>query len=294
MFDAAAVAENVPYRVSLPETCRYFEGIPSGSLRVKRGHSLFHAGDQFSSIYPIAFGSFKAMAVDREGRQQVTEFPLCGDVLGLDGIGSGRYTVTAVALEDSELVVLPFISVERAARDDRDLQRALCELLSSQIVYDHGVMMVLGSLRASERLAGFLLTLSRRFERRGYSAGEVYLRMGRADIGSYLGMKIETVSRMLTTFAERGLIELHDKHMRLLDVEGLEGAWKGTGLRIGREDRRQQLGEQAGMLLADARNICLRSSVARALSQSLRKRGETARVVTLSPQELAGVTKFPR
>lgn len=276
MIAAAAIAENVPDRVALPNGCRFFEGVPSSSLRVKRGRSVFHAGDQFSAIYCVRVGSFKTLAGDYEGRQQVTGFPLPGDVLGLDGIGTGRHSVTAVALEDSQVILFSFTSVERAAREDRGLQHALYALMSSEIVHDHDAMMVLGSLHASERIAGFLLALSRSYQRLGYSAGEFHLRMGRADIGSYLGMKIETVSRMLNTFAHLGLIALHDKHIRLLDVDALERTWKGNGVRSGREDRQQRLWEQAGMLLADARNTSLRSAAARALSQAIRNQRERA------------------
>lgn len=220
---------------ALAELPYYFDGIPSSFVRVKRGRSVFHAGDEFFSIFPVRFGSFKTLAGDCDGRQQVTAFPLPGDVLGLDGIGSGRHSVSAVALEDSEVILLSFKSVEHAARDDRNLQRALHAMMASQIVHDHSVMMVLGSLHAGERVAAFLLAMSRSYQRLGYSAAEFYLRMGRADIGSYLGITIETVSRMLNTFAEQGLIELHDKHIRLLDVEELERTWKGSGVRSGRQ-----------------------------------------------------------
>ncbi len=255
MIAAAAAAENVPHRVSLPESCRCFEGIPSTSLRVKRGRSLFHAGDEFSSIYPVIFGSFKTLAGDYHGRQQVTRFPLPGDVIGLDGIGSGRHTGTAVALEDSEVIVLAFANVERAARDDSRLQHALHAFMAGQIIHDHQVMMVLGTLHAAERVAAFLLSLSRSYQRLGYSPAEFYLRMGRADIGSYLGMKIETVSRMLNTFSSHGLIELHDKHIRLLDVGGLERTSRGHGLRIGREERERRLGEQARTVPAPSQSL---------------------------------------
>ena len=220
----------------------YFEGIPSSSVRVKRGRSVFHAGDEFFSIYPVRFGSFKTLAGDYDGRQQVTAFPLPGDVLGLDGIGSGRHSVSAIALEDSEVMLLSFKSVEHAALDDRNLQRALHAMMASQIAHDHRVMMLLGALHAGERVAAFLLTMSHRYQRLGYSAAEFYLRMGRADIGSYLGITIETVSRMLHTFAEQGLIELHDRHIRLLDVVGLERTWKGNGVPSGSRQGTSKLG----------------------------------------------------
>ena len=220
-------SQNAPQRLSPPDSFREFEGLPSSALRVKRGCSLFHAGDEFCAIYSVRFGSFKTFAGDHEGRQQVTGFALPGDFLGFDGIGGDCYNLTAVALEDSEVLLLPFASLERAARDNVNLQRYLHVLMAREIVHDHGVMMLLGSLRAGARLAAFLLTLSQRFQRLGYAAADFNLRMTRADIASYLGLKIETVSRTLTLFAADGLIEVHDKHIRLVDLAGLDRMWKG-------------------------------------------------------------------
>lgn len=224
---AVAATPNIPQRASLPDSFRHFESVISSSLRVKRGHNLFHAGDQFSSIYVVGVGSFKTFAGDYAGRQQVTGFALPGDVLGLDGIGSRRQSVSAVALEDSEVVVMPFDSVERAARDDCNLQRELYALMSRQIVREYGVMTMLGSLCASERIAAFLLTLSRRYQRLGYSPVDFHLRMTRADIGCYLGLKIETVSRIFTILGDRGVIEVNAKHIRLLDVTRLNEIMQG-------------------------------------------------------------------
>ena len=251
-------------RVSPAESFRPFEAVPSSPLRVKRGRCLFHAGDKFSAIYSVRFGSFKTFTGDHEGRQQVTGFALAGDFLGFDGIGGDGYNLTAVALEDSEVLVLPFASLERAARDHVDLQHYLHVLMSREIVHDQGVMMLLGSLRAGARLAAFLLTLSRRFQRLGYSAADFNLRMTRADIASYLGLKIETVSRTLSLFAADGLIEVHDKHIRLVDLEGLDRTWKGD------TEGTDTVIERAAMVRADARNTRQSTATAVALSRSMR------------------------
>ena len=127
--------------------------------------------------------------------EQVTGFQMAGEMLGLDGIGSGRYNGNAVALEDSEVCVLPFAMIEELGREVPAIQRNLHTVLSREIVRDHGVMMLLGSMSAEERLAAFLINLSRRFTARGYSSSDFYLRMTREEIGSYLGLKLETVSR---------------------------------------------------------------------------------------------------
>ena len=190
--------------------------------RVKRGESLFGAGDEFNSIYAIRSGFFKTSVVDGEGREQVTGFFMGGELLGMEGIGSGRHNGTATALEDSEVCVMPYSLVESMAHDYPQFQRHLHSVLSREIVRDHGVMMLLGSMRAEERLAAFLSNLSKRFVRRGYSPSDFHLRMTREEIGSYLGLKLETVSRLFSQFQKEKLIEVEQKHVRILDIEGLE------------------------------------------------------------------------
>jgi len=205
-----------------PEDMQRIEGLVYARRRVKRGETLFNAGDTFGSIYAIRSGFFKTSVIDGEGREQVTGFCMGGELLGLDGLGAGRYNGTAVALEDSEACVLPFALVEELSHDIRPLQRQLHSVLSREIVRDHGVMMLLGSMRAEERLATFLLNLSRRFMRRGYSSSDFHLRMTREEIGSYLGLKLETVSRLFSSFQKDNLIEVQQKHVRILDIAGLE------------------------------------------------------------------------
>ena len=191
--------------------------------RVRRGESIFAAGDEFKSVYAIRSGFFKTSVVDDEGREQVTGFFMGGELLGLDGIGTGRHNGTAIALEDSDVCVMPYTLIEEMARELPSLQRHLHAVLAREIVRDHGVMMLLGSMRAEERLAAFLLNLSKRFTRRGYSQTEFHLRMTREEIGSFLGLKLETVSRLFSKFQEDGLIEVQQKHVRILDAGGLEG-----------------------------------------------------------------------
>ena len=190
--------------------------------RVKRGESLFATGDEFRAIYAIRTGFFKSTVVDGEGREQVTGFFMGGELLGMDGLGSGRHNATAVALEDSEVCVMPYSLIEEMSREMPSLQRQLHAVLSREIVRDHGVMMLLGSMRAEARLATFLLNLSRRFVRRGYSPSDFHLRMTREELGSYLGLKLETVSRLFSHFQKSGLIEVDQKHIRILDIKGLE------------------------------------------------------------------------
>ena len=190
--------------------------------RMKKGEALYQAGAPFNAVYAIRSGSFKASLLDNEGREQVTGFFMGGELLGLDGLGSGNYHAAAVALEDSEVCVLPYALIEELSREVPALQRQLHTVLAREIVRDHGVMMLLGTMRAEQRLATFLLNLSGRFLRRGYSASDFRLRMTREEMGSYLGLKLETVSRLFSQFHGAGLIEVDHRHVRIRDTQGLE------------------------------------------------------------------------
>ena len=185
--------------------------------RVKRGDTLFHAGADFESLYAVRSGFFKSSVVLEDGRDQVTAFHMAGEVLGLDGIGTGHHTADLVALEDSEVCVIPYAHLEEPS-----LQRQLHKLMSRELVRDQGVMLLLGTMKAEERLAAFLLNLSQRFVARGFSPAEFHLRMTRDEIGSYLGLSLETVSRLFSRFHDDGLIAVQQKHIRILDVAGLK------------------------------------------------------------------------
>jgi len=190
--------------------------------RVKRGETLYQAGDTFKSLYAIRSGFFKSCVLLEDGRDQVTAFHMPGELMGMDGIGNDRHNVNAVALEDSEVCIIVFSSLEQAASEVRGLQRQFHKVMSRELVRDQGVMMLLGTMRAEERLATFLLNLSQRFLARGYSQTEFNLRMTREEIGSFLGLKLETVSRIFSRFDDEGLISVQQKKVRILDVAGLK------------------------------------------------------------------------
>jgi len=190
--------------------------------RIQRGQHLYRGGDAFAAIFAIKTGFFKTDVLLEDGREQVTGFQMAGEILGMDGIGSERHTCNAVALEDSEVCVIPFADLENYSREISALQHHFHKMMSREIVRDHGVMMLLGVMRAEERLAAFLLNLSQRFTARGYSPTEFILRMTRNEIGSYLGLKLETVSRAFSRFNEEGLISVHQKHIQIRDAAGLK------------------------------------------------------------------------
>lgn len=194
----------------------------SSRRRIKKGDSLYQVGETFTAIYAIRSGFFKTDVLMEDGRDQVTGFQMAGELLGLDGISTEQHTCNAVALEDSEICAIPFAQMETLSREIHTLQHHFHKVMSREIVRDHGVMMLLGTMRAEERLAAFLLNLSQRFTARGYSHSDFNLRMTREEIGSYLGLKLETVSRAFSRFQEEGHIAVQQKHVRILNVTGLK------------------------------------------------------------------------
>jgi CRP/FNR family transcriptional regulator len=189
--------------------------------RINRGDALFRAGDRFDALYALRLGFMKSQVNTPDGREQVTGFHMAGEIVGLDGISSDKHSCDVIALEDTEVCVIPYDRVEEVAASVPVLRQHFHKVMSREIVREHGVMLLLGSMHAEERLAAFLLNLSQRFAARGYSKTEFVLRMTRAEIGSYLGLKLETVSRALSRFAADGLIEVNQKHVRIVDTSGL-------------------------------------------------------------------------
>ncbi len=189
--------------------------------KIKRGESLFRNGEKFTSLYAIRTGFFKTCVAAEDGRDQVTGFQMAGEIIGLDGIVNDHHSCDAVALEDAEVCVMPFERIEDLSREINGLQRHVHRIMSREIVREHGVMLLLGSMRAEERLAAFLLNLVQRLHARGFSQSELILRMTREEIGSYLGLKLETVSRTFSKFVDDGMVEVKQRHVRILDTEAL-------------------------------------------------------------------------
>ena len=195
----------------------FLDGLVYTRKRVKRGDRLYRAGATFESLYAVRSGFFKSCFALADGREQVTGFHMAGELVGLDGIATDAHAADVIALEDSEVCVIPY-----ARLDEPRLQRQLHKVMSRELVREQGVMMLLGTLRAEERLAAFLINLSQRFLARGYSRDDFHLRMTRDEIGSYLGLSLETVSRLFSRFQEDGLITVQQKHIRILDIPGLK------------------------------------------------------------------------
>ena len=205
-----------------------FVEITAAKRKVVRGSSLYHSGDSFESLYAVHSGAFKTVGASREGDEKITGFHLAGELLGLEAINIGRHGYSAVALEDSEVCVIPFAPLEKMAMAVPALQHQLLRALSSDISRDQGLMQLLGSMTAEQRLAAFLLSVSRRNQHLGFSAIRFVLRMTREDIGNYLGLTLETVSRLMSRFQREGLIGVQQRDVELKDSSRLRemvGHW---------------------------------------------------------------------
>ncbi|MGY6123530.1 fumarate/nitrate reduction transcriptional regulator Fnr (plasmid) [Paraburkholderia strydomiana] len=203
------------------EELQRIESLVCPSRTIKQGETIFRANDSFQSIYAVRAGSFKTVVMHRDGREQVTGFHLAGDSLGLDGVCSGYHSCDAVALEDSKVCIIPFHLLEAMCREVKVVQQHVHRMMGGEIVRESSQMMLLGTMSAEQRVATFLLSLSDRLRKRGYSPAEFHLRMTREEIGSYLGIKLETVSRMLSKFQRDRLLDARGKDIRILDHEAL-------------------------------------------------------------------------
>jgi CRP/FNR family transcriptional regulator len=202
------------------------DGMMFARRNVAMGEVLYHEGDKFHFVYAVRSGTFKSSLTLADGREQVSGFHIAGELMGLDGLASSKHASTATALEDTEVCAIPYAHLNELAGQSPNLQMVMARLMSREIVREHSLMMLLGSMNAEERLAAFLLNLSQRMKARGYSAREFHLRMSRAEIGSYLGMKLETVSRTFSAFQAQRLLEVDKKHIRITDLEGLQRAFE--------------------------------------------------------------------
>ena len=215
----------LPCGMSGEEMCD-LDDLQFSRRKVETGQNLYLEGDRFNTIYAVRSGTFKSGMTLKDGREQVTGFQMAGELRGLDGLANGVHATSATALEDAEICAIPYAHLSELATTSTDLQHVISRLMSREIVREHSLMMLLGSMNAEERLAAFLLNISQRMKARGYSASEFHLRMSRAEIGSYLGMKLETVSRTFSAFQQQRLLEVDKKHVRIVDLDGLTRAFE--------------------------------------------------------------------
>lgn len=194
---------------------------------LREGESLFRAGDPFQALYAINAGSVKTSILPEDGREQVAGYYMQGEIVGFDGIASGRHTCNSAALENSVVCAVPFASLEHLARTMPMLQQCIYRMLTQEVARNHDIMLQFGIRDAQVRLVAFLLDLAKRCRRCGLSASELTLRLSRAEMGSYLGLNLATVSRALSRLQDAGLMQVQGRHIKLLDPPSLKSLVAG-------------------------------------------------------------------
>ena len=200
---------------------QHLDRIINRRKRVRRGEYLYRSGDVFSALYALRTGFFKTVLTSENGQEHVTGFYMTGELMGMDAICNDRHNCDALALEDSEICEIPYPALESLCREIPALQHEFHKIMSREISRNHSLVILLSSMSADERLAAFLLNLSQRMGARGYSQTQFQLRMTRGDIGNYLGLKLETISRTLSKFQEEGLVGVQNKNLVLNDLTRL-------------------------------------------------------------------------
>lgn len=190
-------------------------------LRVEKGQPLFQHGTALDALFSVRTGSMKSQIVEASGQQQITGFFLPGEIVGLDGMLDGIHSSTAIAMEDSEVCVVKLEDIDEISRYVPSLQHQVRRLMSKEIARSHQVLLALGSMRSEQRLAAFLINLSQRLTALGYSPTDFVMRMSREEIGNYLGLTLETISRLFSRFARDGVIRVNQREVKILDMAAL-------------------------------------------------------------------------
>jgi CRP/FNR family transcriptional regulator len=210
----------LPLALTQPEMTK-LDGIIKKSTPYRRGESIYRQGDAFASIYAVRAGMVKSTVINARGEEQITGFYFPGELLGLNSLHENIYSGTAIALETVSLCEIPFVKLDELSALLPELRRQLMRQMSQEISDEQNMMLVLAKTSAEEKLGNFLIRLSHRFKRLGFSAAQFRLTMSRVDIGNYLGLAVETVSRTLTKLQLRGVIKGEGKEVTILDMEGL-------------------------------------------------------------------------
>ena len=201
-----------------PEAMRHLGRLLARRHRFRKGDALYCVGATANALLAIQTGSCKTSLVTKDGQEQICGYYLAGDIIGIDGLGNGVRDCQAVALEDVEGCWLSFDRVDAFAEVNQTFRHNLNNLVSQDIVRGHAGMLILGSMHAEQRLAAFLLDLSERYKGKGYSSSEFVLRLTREEIGSLLGLKLETVSRVFSRFQRNGIVQVEGRLLKLLDL----------------------------------------------------------------------------
>jgi len=198
-----------------------FDAIIKRRAPLVLGEVLCRQGEPFSHIFVVRSGSFKQVLLDPHGEEQIGHFHLPGELMGLESIEDGSHAGSIIAMERSTACEIPFHQLDALAERMPELRNQLYRSMSQVMGEEHRLIRLLTCKSADERMAGFLLDLARRFGRYGHSPESFRLPMSRTDIGNYLGLAVETVSRILGRLQQQSLITLNGRELHLLQPEAL-------------------------------------------------------------------------
>jgi CRP/FNR family transcriptional regulator len=250
MFSTSIPAKNVVYNITPPASARSADpharklwsslkdvckllGIAFGAsvehepvqfqhMAVQTGQRVYTMGQPFDMLYVVRSGFLKTVVIDDGGSEQILNFPMKGNLLGIDGLHNKRYPSEAVALSTCDIVCVPFKQLAALGQQHPGLETAIYSILSQELMHEHSMLNTISSLSAEARVARFLVWLSNRYMKMGYSGTQFNLRMTRQEIGSYLGLTLETVSRALSGFKQMGLIEVNQRAIEIKDLYALQ------------------------------------------------------------------------
>ncbi|WP_286232541.1 fumarate/nitrate reduction transcriptional regulator Fnr [Thalassotalea sediminis] len=188
---------------------------------IHKGEQLFHDGDKMKSLYAVRSGTFKTFTVNESGEEQITGFHLAGDLLGFEAIALSEHSSFATALETSMVCEIPYDTLDALSNTMPKLKKQILRMMSAEIKTDQEMLTLLNRKNAEQRLATFLSSLSNRYKDRGLSATEFRLTMTRSDIGNYIGLTVETISRLLNRFHKNGIINVDGKFITIVDLDKL-------------------------------------------------------------------------
>jgi CRP/FNR family transcriptional regulator len=203
------------------EALNRFEALRNPIRVIGRGQHLYRAGDPFDMLYVVRSGTLKVSIAAEDGEEQITGFHFPGEITGLDGIDTQHYRSSAVALETASICAFPYRRFAALCKEFPALQESAWQQMSQEISSGQQLLLTMGRKDAEARLATFLLTVSERLKRLGYSATEFRLAMARQEIGDYLGLTLETVSRVFTRFQQAGLLRRDRRFVKIVDLNAL-------------------------------------------------------------------------
>jgi CRP/FNR family transcriptional regulator len=198
------------------------EKIVKRASPLQRGEYLFRGGDPFNGIYAVRSGLLKVYANADCGDEQIIGFYLPGEILGLDAIENEVHTCFAVTLETSSYCMIPFADLSAVCKKIPELQIQLFKIMSRELTNENRMLLTLGKKNAEEKVATFLLSISSRYALLGYSPNDFKLTMSRQEIGNYLGVTFETVSRIFSRFQRDRIIKINKKFVHVRDMDALK------------------------------------------------------------------------